>query len=104
MLTTESIRSAISAGDPARELDRLIEGQLAVGQTTGELYDHLVPIVRTIRASSALSEDGDEILLGTLDALIGHCNPDECFVDPVLSPSSNGSPTASKASRSVREI
>jgi len=104
MLTIENVRAALSFSDPAQELDRLIKAQLAVGQTTGALYAQLVPIVRSIRSGGELSEDVDEILLGTLDALIGHCNPNECYADPATSPISNGSLASSKASRLVREI
>lgn len=82
MMTLEEVRTAVSSADPAGELDRLVEARLAAGKTTAEIYAALLPLARTIRKTTPLPEDVDEILLGTLDALTGHCNPDECYQDP----------------------
>jgi len=83
MMTLDQVRTALGSRNPAEALDSLVRGELAGGKTTGELYTTLVPMARTIRTDSPLPEDVDEILLGTLDALIGHCNPDECYHDPI---------------------
>ncbi|MDB5312005.1 MAG: hypothetical protein JWO38_6207 [Gemmataceae bacterium] len=85
-MTLEKVRGALGSSDPAADLDRLVRDELATGRTTAEIYSALLPIVRTIRKTSKLSEDVDEILLGTLDALIGNCNPDECYQDPPKPP------------------
>ena len=85
-MTTEDVRAAVESPDPAEKLDRLVRDQLAAGKTTAEIYAVLLPITRAIRKASPLPEDVDEILLGTLDALIGHCDPDYCYQDPPHSP------------------
>ncbi len=81
MMTIEQLRAALHSPDPTAALDDLIRAELAAGWTTGELYQALLPLVRTVRKESPLPTDVDEALLGTLDALIGHCNPDECYQD-----------------------
>jgi len=80
-MTLDTVREALETSDPAAMLDRLVRDQLVAGQTTAEIYETLLPITRTIRKATTLPEDVDEVLLGTLDALIGNCNPDECYQD-----------------------
>jgi hypothetical protein len=82
MITIERVRSAVLSDDPAAELDRLVRAELAAGRPTAEVFDALLPIAREVRKTVSLSEDADQILLGTLDALTGNCNPDECYQDP----------------------
>ena len=80
-MTLTEIREAVTAADPAAALDRLIRRDLALGRPTAAIHAELLPLVRAVRTATPPSEDVDEILLGTLDALTGDCNPDECYHD-----------------------
>jgi hypothetical protein len=90
----QTLHAALESSDPTGQLDRLVRNELAEGRTTAEIYAVLLPIVRTIRMASPLPQDVDEMLLGTLDALTGDCNPDECFQDPPATPSHPVNPEA----------
>ena len=81
MTTVDEVRAAVTSADPAGELDRLVRARLAAGRTTAEVFAALLPLARTVRTSTVRTEDADQILLGTLDALTGNCNPDECYLD-----------------------
>jgi len=82
MITLDRVRSAVLSRDPSTELDNLVRAEIAVGRKTADIFDVLLPIARELRKTTPLSEDADQILLGTLDALTGNCNPDECYQDP----------------------
>ncbi|MBA4064942.1 MAG: hypothetical protein C0501_14760 [Isosphaera sp.] len=83
-MTVDEVRAAVTSADPAGELDRLVRSRLAAGRTTAEVFAALLPLARAVRTSAVLTEDADQILLGTLDALTGNCNPDECYQDVPL--------------------
>ena len=95
MITMELVRGAVLSRDPAGELDRLVRAELAGGRKTAEVFAALLPLAREIRTTTFISEDADQILLGTLDALTGDCNRDECYQDP---------PTAALPSADRREL
>lgn len=103
MITMDEVRTAVASPDPATALDRLVRDCLAAGRTTAEIYAVLLPIVRSIRKASPLPEDVDEILLGTLDALTGHCDTDYCYQDPPGAPV-NGTPTDGRTVESRRPV
>ena len=60
MMTEETVRTAAMSADPGGELDRLVRAELATGRTTTAVYEELLPIVRSVRRSTKLSEDADE--------------------------------------------
>lgn len=82
MITLDRVRNAVLSRDPAAELDNLVRAELAGGRKTADVFNVLLPIARELRKTTPLPEDADQILLGTLDALTGNCNPDECYKDP----------------------
>lgn len=81
-MTLDHIRDALSAPDPYDAMDRLVRAELGAGRTTRRVYEELLPLVRATRRAAPLPEDADEILLGTLDAPTGDCDPDQCDQDP----------------------
>lgn len=94
MITLDLVRGAVLSPDPAGELDRVVRGELVRGRTTAEVFAALLPVACEIRKTSPLPEDADQVLLGTLDALTGNCNPDECYQDSPAPAPVGTSPTA----------
>lgn len=92
MITIDDVRTAVGSSDPGGTLDGLVRNELAAGKTAAEIYAALLPITRAVRKASPLPEDVDEILLGTLDALTGHCDPDYCYKDPPAAPANGAVP------------
>ncbi len=82
MITLETLRTAMKASDPADAIDSLIRSELSDGRTTKAIHAELFPLVREARRTPGLTEDADEALLGSLDALTGNCHPDCRYETP----------------------
>lgn len=81
MISLSSIRFALLSDDPFMEMDRLIRSRLAVGRSTREIFDELNPLLDLARSTPGITENGEEALFGTMDALTGDCHPDCRYVD-----------------------
>ena len=81
MITLDTLRPVLLAADPYAGIDALIRAELAAGRRTREVHDALLPLVPTARRTPGLTPDGEEALLGALDALTGNCHPDCCYTD-----------------------
>ena len=72
---------ALSA-DPYTELDQLIRAELSAGRTVRQITKEFLPILNDALEMPGLTEDGEESLRGTLDALTGDCHRDCQYNDP----------------------
>lgn len=88
MMTFDDVKSALAAADPHAAMDRLVRGELARGRRTADVFAELFPHAKAARATLGLSKDATAALIGTLDALTGDCDPDQCYQDPPVA--SNG--------------
>src|SRR4051812_1182491 len=100
MISLDTLRAALLADDPYTQIDRLVRAELAGGRTTGQVFDGLQPPGDGALDSRGLSEDGEEALLGALDALTGDCPPD-CRYHDVPAP---GGPTFPAATGSLDRV
>ena len=64
------------------ELRALLMGEEFASQVNSTVYAD--------PATQKFLEVTNEVLFGTLDALIGHCDPDQCYVDPPKPPPGGG--------------
>ena len=109
MITLDAIRAAILSEMPWTQLDELVRAELAAGRTTRQIFDDLTPLVDQARATPGMTQDGEEALFGTLDALTGDCHPDCQYKDPptkmtdgengIARPEADGSPHPSRNPR-----
>jgi hypothetical protein len=93
MMTLENLRPALFSHRPFTEIDRLIRAELGSGRTTGQVFDDLQAILDAALELPGLTEDGEEALLGALDALTGNCHRDCQYHDPPR-PAAPGVPTS----------
>ena len=82
MLTLDAIRAAALSDQPWTRLDELVRAELAVGQTTRQIYKALMGLANEFDDTPGLSEDGSDAFGDTLDALTGYCRADQCYQDP----------------------
>lgn len=82
MITFDDVKAALAAGDPHTAMDRLIRSELAAGRRTADIFTELFPTAKRARETLGLSRDANAALIGTLDALTGDCDPDQCYQDP----------------------
>src|SRR5687767_4117444 len=76
MITLNAVRTAILSDDPYTLMDRLVRNELSAGRTTRQITNDLNPLIDDALATPGLTEDGEESLLGVLDALTGNCHRD----------------------------
>ena len=84
MITLEAIRSAILAGNPYDQMDRLVRAEMTAGRRVQEIFDEINPLINEALETPGLTEDGEEALLGTLDALTGDCHSNCQYQDPPI--------------------
>ena len=84
MITLDAIRAAMLAPDPYTQMDGLVRAELAAGRRVRDIFDSLSPLVDAALDTPGLTEDGEEVFLGTLDALTGMCHPNCQYKDPPL--------------------
>lgn len=97
MITFDRLRSALLGADPHVVMDRLVRAELAAGRKTRAIYDELLEHIEAIRAMPEYTDELEDPLGDTLDALCGHVHPSCAYTDPpelVAPPTSNGVPVA----------
>jgi hypothetical protein len=94
MITLDAIRSAILAADPYTQMDQLVRMEMSAGRKVRDIFDDINPLVDEVLDTPSLTEDGEEALWGTLDALNGNCRSDQCYYDPPSAAQSTGNPTS----------
>jgi hypothetical protein len=82
MITLEAIRSALLAPDPYTRMDQLVRAEMTAGRRVREIFDDINPLIDEALGTPGLTGDGEEALLGTLDALTGDCHRDCQYKDP----------------------
>lgn len=82
MITLDAVRTALRATDPYTQMDRLVREEQAAGRKVAEIIEQFKPIVNAALDTPGLTADGEEALLGTLDALTGDCHRDQWYSDP----------------------
>lgn len=86
MITFDGVKAALTTADPHAAMDRLVRAELSAGRTTADIFAGLFPIAKSVRDTLGLSKDASAALIGTLDALTGDCDPDQCYQDPPTAP------------------
>jgi hypothetical protein len=81
MLTLDTVLDAMRSAEPWSRLDELIRAELAAGRTTWQIEQELRPIADEAWKAPNLTEDGEDALGDTLDALAGTCRSDRCYRD-----------------------
>lgn len=89
MITIQSIRAAVMASDPYTEMHNLVRNEMDAGLKVKEVFDSINPLVAEALDTPRLTENGEEALLGTLDALTGNCHRDCQYKDLPETPLSN---------------
>jgi hypothetical protein len=95
MITFDRIRSALLDADPHVAMDRLVQSELAVGRKTRAIYDELLGHIEAVRAMAEYTDELEDPLGDTLDALCGLVHPSCAYTDPPApaeGPAVNGSP------------
>jgi hypothetical protein len=63
-------------------MDQLVRAEMNTGRKVRDIFDDINPLVDEALDTPGLTEDGEEALWGTLDALTGNCHQDSCYYDP----------------------
>lgn len=87
MLTLDAVRSAVLDPQPWTRLDGLVRGELAAGRLVADIHAELKGMADAVRDTPGITEDGDDALMDTLDALIGHCARRYAYENPPVLPS-----------------
>lgn len=85
MITFGRLRSALLTGDSYDALDRLVRSELAAGQKTKAVYDQLLGHIESVRAMPEYTDDLEDRLGDTMDALCGWVHPDCAYQDATTS-------------------
>jgi len=87
MLTHDAVRSAIISSQPYTNLDDLIRAELLRGRLTKQLRSELLEMEDAMRATPGFSEESEEALRDTIDALAGFCSAKHAYKNPPVLPS-----------------
>ena len=87
MISIDTIRSAVLSDQPWARLDEIVRAELAAGRTTRKIFDELRSISNEVQDTPGLSEDGEDALGDTLDALNGFCSSKCAYKNPPILPS-----------------
>lgn len=87
MITFDLLRTALLGPEPHTGLDRLVRTELASSRKTKAIYDEILGHLDAVRAMPEYSDEVEESIGDTLDALWGWGNPAYWYKD---SPTSNG--------------
>ena len=75
---------------PWTRLDEIVRAEMAAGRKVKEIFSDLHTMLDDVRNTPGISEDGDDAILDTLDALTGNCRKDQCYYDPPRTDLPNG--------------
>ena len=82
MISIDAVRAAVLSDEPWTRLDELVRAELASGRTTKQIFDDLRSLTKEVRGTPGLSEDGEDALGDTLDALVGFCSSRYAYKNP----------------------
>jgi hypothetical protein len=81
-MTLDEVRTALRNPTPWSAFDGLVRNEQAAGRKVKEIYADLQALVEPVRALENPSEDADDAMMDTLDALAGNCRLESCYFDP----------------------
>jgi hypothetical protein len=81
-MTLDEVRIALRNPTPWSALDNLVRNEQAAGRKVKDIYADLQGLVEPVRALERPSEDADDAMMDTLDALAGNCRLESCYFDP----------------------
>lgn len=87
MISIDTIRSAVLSDQPWARLDEIVRAELVAGRTTRKIFDELWSISNEVQDTPGLSENGEDALGDTLDALNGFCSSKDAYKNPPILPS-----------------
>jgi hypothetical protein len=87
MITHDTLRTAALSDQPWTELDKLVRAELAAGRLTKAIYDEILSLDQTLREEPDYTENAEEAIGDTLDALVGFCRADRAYKNPPVLPS-----------------
>ena len=67
-------------------MDELVRAELAAGRLTRAIYDEIMSLQERVRETPGFTEDADDAIGDTLDALIGFCRADYAYKNPPVLP------------------
>lgn len=82
MLSLAAVRAAVLDPQPWSRLDELVRAEQAAGRRVADIHADLRGMAEAVWDTPGLTEDGEDALGDTLDALIGHCRAQDAYVDP----------------------
>ncbi len=82
MITLDELRTALRHPRPWTALDELVRNEQAAGRKVREIHDDLRTLVEPVRVLENPSEDVDDAMMDTLDALAGNCRVESAYTDP----------------------
>lgn len=94
MITFDQLRSALLAADPYAAMDNLVRGELAAGRKTRAIYDDLLGHIEAVREMPGYTDDVENNLGDTMDALCGFVHPSCAYTDPPEGCEATPPPTA----------
>ncbi len=87
MITLDTLRAAALSNQPWAELDKLVRTELAAGRLTRAIYDEIMSLQEAVSDTPGYTEDSDDAIGDTLDALIGFCRAECAYKNPPILPS-----------------
>jgi len=87
MLTLDRLRISLLSDQPYSNLDELVRAELSVGRLTKQIRAELLELEDAVRAAPGFSQDAEEAIRDTIDALGGFCSPKHAYKNPPVLPS-----------------
>jgi hypothetical protein len=81
MITLDNLRNALRNPMPWTEMDKLVRAEQASGRKVTEILQELQALVEPVRELENPSENADDAMMDTLDALMGNCHPSCRYTD-----------------------
>ena len=87
MLTLDSLRISLISDQPYSKLDELVRAELSAGRLTKQIRVELLELEDAVRALPGFSQQAEEAIRDTIDALAGFCSPKHAYHNPPVLPS-----------------
>lgn len=86
MLTLDTLQSSLLSDQPYSKLDDLVRAELSSGRLTKQIRAELLEMEDAVRATPGFSEEAEEAIRDTIDALAGLCSPKHAYKNPPVLP------------------
>jgi hypothetical protein len=81
MISSVTLRSALASPNPFDAMDHIVRKEMKGGRKVSEILAAMQPHVDSVLELPGLTAESEEAFLGTLDALMGNCRPEQCYRD-----------------------